>query len=414
MKLALIIEHFDASRGGAEHLTVWLAGQLLAQGIEVHIVCHDVAHRVSRMGAATQRAGYDADRSPQDSGIPDFPPNLRIHRLRGMRMSTGLGFRRFGQRAAKWCKDNKPDIAHSMTVAFPGDIYHPHAGVYARIHAQAVASRPTSAAKRWKQFLLGTSFKQQTLLALERRAVRPASAGGPRRIIAICQMMADHLQSDYAVPPAQIFTLENPRMADPPDTAQSAEDRAWFRGHYKLAPTDKIALFVGHDFRRKGLHWAIQTIRQTSDWKLLVVGLGKTRPYLEQANLAGLADRVRFVGPTRQMSQIYSAGDALLLPTFYDSFGLVAIEALSFGLPVLSTAHLGAASLVKSHDAGIIVPTPRDIAPLAHYLESLPMTGPAHDDLATRARLASTGMTAKMYVQKLLALYQELQTTKSP
>jgi len=408
MKVALIIEHFDANRGGAEHLTVWLAGQLLAAGIEVHIVCHDVAHRVSRLGAATRRAGYDADRSPRDAGAEDFPPGLHIHRLRGMRMSTGLGFRRFGQRACAWCKENKPDIAHSMTVAFPGDLYHPHAGVYARIHAQAVASRPTPAAARWKQLMISLSYKQQTLLALERRAVSAPARGGPQRIIAICQMMADHLGADYSVDPSRIFMLENPRMGGAPDLQKAAADRAWFRGHYGFSADDRIALFVGHDFRRKGLHWAIETIRHAPHWKLLVVGLGKTRPYLEQAEAAGLADRVRFVGPTRQMSQIYAAGDALLLPTFYDSFGLVAIEALSFGLPVVSTQHLGAAGLVTAANAGIIVPSPREVKAMADYLETAPMTGPAHADLAARARRASAGMTGESYIQRLLELYKEI------
>src|SRR5262245_56025573 len=63
LSIALIIEHFDSSRGGAEHLTHWLAGQLAAAGITVHVVCHDVGHRINRYRAATQRASHDRDRS---------------------------------------------------------------------------------------------------------------------------------------------------------------------------------------------------------------------------------------------------------------------------------------------------------------------------------------------------------------
>ena len=60
-----------------------------------------------------------------------------------------------------------------------------------------------------------------------------------------------------------------------------------------------------------------------------MVGLGKCREYIEHAQRLGISDRVKFVGPTRDMNQVYAASDALLLPTFYDSFGFVGIEALN-------------------------------------------------------------------------------------
>src|SRR5271170_1692966 len=158
MKIALIIEHFDATRGGAEYFTVWLAKELAARKHDVHIVCHDVAARVSKYRQATQRASHDADRSHQAGGTQ--PPDeivhdgIHIHRLRGMRLNSGFGFRLFGRKARFWCKRHKPDIAHSMTVAFPADIYHPHAGVYAAIQAQAVAQRNAGAQAKWKQLML--------------------------------------------------------------------------------------------------------------------------------------------------------------------------------------------------------------------------------------------------------------------
>ena len=50
MRIALVIEHFDATRGGAEQLAVWLAGEMARRGHEVHVVCHDVAARVGKGG----------------------------------------------------------------------------------------------------------------------------------------------------------------------------------------------------------------------------------------------------------------------------------------------------------------------------------------------------------------------------
>jgi UDP-glucose:(heptosyl)LPS alpha-1,3-glucosyltransferase len=418
MKIALIIEHFDATRGGAEHFTVWLAHELAARHHEVHIVCHDVAPRVNKYRQATQRASHDADRSHQ-AHPPEEPTHdgIHIHRIRGMKLNSGLGFRLFGQRARRWCALHKPDIAHSMTVAYPADIYQPHAGVYASIQAQAVASRATGAQAKWKQLMQSLSVKQRTLLTLERRAVTSLGhPGGPARILSLCRMMTDQLQKTYAIPTANIIELPNPRMETPPvlDPATHIEQRHWFRGLYKLTPTDKVAVFVGHDFRRKGLRYAIDTLAKTPDWKLLVVGLGKAREYVELANALNLGDasphpRILFVGPTKQMDPVYAAADALLLPTFYDSFGLVVLEALAHGLPVISTEFLGAAYIVKQHHVGTIVPTPRDTDAMAAALTALPTpASPEGLALAARARTASAGMLPADYLDKLLALYQDV------
>ena len=295
MKVALIIEHFDATRGGAEHFTVWLATALAGRGHDVHVVCHDVAPRVNKYRQATQRASHDADRYPgwgiAFAGGGDASEGIHIHRLRGMRLNSGLGFRLFGRRARAWCAEHRPDVAHSMSVAFPADLYHPHAGVYAAIQAQAVAQRDPGAPAKWKQLMLHLSGKQRTLLALEERAVKTHGDGGAKRIISLCRMMTEQLQRHYGVAGKQVVELPNPRIAtsaafDEPGGAVMAERREWFRSNYKLGERDRVAAFVGHDFRRKGLRYAIEAVAKTNDWKLIVVGLGKAREYVELANAA--------------------------------------------------------------------------------------------------------------------------------
>lgn len=420
MRIALIIEHFDPTRGGAEHFTVWLAGALAKRGHEVHIVCHDVAARVNRYRQATQRASHDADRSHQAHPPEEIPlDGVHIHRLRGMRLNSGFGFRLFGRRAAAWVKKHHPDVSHSMTVAFPGDLYHPHAGIYAQIQQQAIASRATSAQARWKKLMLHFSGKQRALLTLEKEALGIRGRGGAKRIVSLCQMMTDELHRHYQLDPKKVVLLPNPRLSaeitfDGPD---EEDRRNWFHGHYRLGAHDRVAVFVGHDFRRKGLRYAIEAIARTRDWKLLVVGLGKAKEYVELANNLGIGDvapkggqpRVLFVGPTREMDRVYAAADALILPTFYDSFGLVVIEAFSHGLPVISTESLGASYLVRAHNAGTIVATPREIDAMASALESLPPRGsPAQRALAERARKASLALSPEKYLDRLEKLYQEL------
>ncbi len=427
MKIALVIEHFDATRGAAEHLAVWLANSLARRGHDVHVVCHDVSSRINRYRQATLRASYDADLSTRAHPPAEVAhEGIHLHKLKGMRVNTGFGFRRFGRRARQWCSKYKPDVVHSLTVAFPGDVYQPCAGVYAAMQGQAAASRATESGATLKRMLLRLSGKQRTLLALEKRAalanaiLRPRE---PRRIICQCSMMMEQFKEYYGAGPPRVVHLTTPQMEIPgyggsPARTWSAEkaieERAWFRGHFRLAEQDRVALFVGHDFRRKGLRYAIEAISRTQkNWKLLVVGMGKAREYVELADLLGIGDqnepgkaRVLFVGPTREMERVYAASDALLLPTFYDPFGLVGIEAMAHGLPVISTAFLGSKDLVLEHRAGTIVPTPKSVDEMARALDALPHRGtPDHQALADRATKAVNGQSAEQYLHALLSIY---------
>jgi len=433
MKIALVIEHFDATRGGAEHLAVWVANELAKRGHEVHVVCHDVTSRVNRYRQATQRASHDADASFR--AHPPAPPaeapraGLHVHTLKGMPANSAIGMRRFGMRARQWCAKHRPDVVHSLTVALPGDIYHPYAGVYAAMQQQAAASRHTGARATLKRVMLRLPGKQRTLVALERAAVQGRGRNGrgaAKRVISLCPMVTRQYLEQYGAGAnggGKIVELPTPRMEMNGTRSITAEEaarlRAWFRGNYKIGEKDRVAIFVGHDFRRKGLRQAIEAIARTKTaWKLLVVGLGKAREYVELADSLGIGDanaagalgrRVLFVGPTREMASVYAAADALLLPTFYDPSGLVVLEAFGYGLPVVSTEFLGASELVKGADAGTIVASPRDIDALAAALDALPAAGTAAQQaMAQRARAASDGTSPAAYIDALLELYQQV------
>jgi UDP-glucose:(heptosyl)LPS alpha-1,3-glucosyltransferase len=411
MKIAIIIEHFDPARGGAERFAVWLAEELVERGHEVHVVCHDAKRRIHPLRAAHQGSSHDAARSEHSHGQPEpvMPEGVHVHRLRGLKLSTGMGFRLFGRRARLWCKRHRPDVAHSITVAWAGDLYHPQAGVYQGIQAQAIAARDSKREMTLKRWAMRLSSKQRALLVLERRAVQPRSQGGPWKIFSLSQMMSEEFARYYGVGDGRLIRLDNPRMDGLPELAGLDVARARFRAHYGLGEADSVAAFVGHDFRRKGLRWAIEAIAQSrKNWKLLVVGLGKCREYVEHAQRLGVSDRVKFVGPTRDMNQVYAASDALLLPTFYDSFGFVGIEALSYGLPVISTRFLGCAPVISQNHLGTIVESPKDAAAMAEALDCLPNNGRARAELAQRARDASAGMTGEEFMRQTLQAYEQL------
>jgi len=142
--------------------------------------------------------------------------------------------------------------------------------------------------------------------------------------------------------------------------------RAQTREQLGLRETDYVLLFAGSGWERKGLQAAIDGIRQVNAAchpLLLVAGRGNPRLYRG-------SERVRFLGPVRQMAACYAAADAFVLPTLYDPFSNACLEALAAGLPVLTTAANGFSEILQSGVEGAILEDPADSMAIARAMEA--------------------------------------------
>ena len=98
----------------------------------------------------------------------------------------------------------------------------------------------------------------------------------------------------------------------------------------------RLLLFVGHEFGRKGLSFAVEALKRLDDNVcLLVVGSDNPAPY--RRLLPDADKRLFFAGARRDLPAFYAAADAFVLPTAYETFSLVCMEALASGVPVLAT-----------------------------------------------------------------------------
>jgi len=75
------------------------------------------------------------------------------------------------------------------------------------------------------------------------------------------------------------------------------------------------------------------------------------------------------VGPTHDVAQLYAAADAFVLPTRYEPWGLVIVEALGTGVPAVTTRLAGAAVAVREGETGRLLDDPEDPAELAAAIE---------------------------------------------
>lgn len=140
----------------------------------------------------------------------------------------------------------------------------------------------------------------------------------------------------------------------------------------KVAPDaeDVVLLFMGNELHRKGFSVLLDAVARAADARLKVAVVGRADPavYARKIKQLGLDRRVTWYGPTDEAAAWYAASDLLVLPTQYEPFGLVIVEALATGLPVLTSRQAGAAAAVQHGVNGLLLGNPQDADELASLL----------------------------------------------
>lgn len=126
----------------------------------------------------------------------------------------------------------------------------------------------------------------------------------------------------------------------------------------------RVVLFVGGEWWRKGLSHVIDAVSFLGRrYYLAVAGRGPKDEYLARARQQGVAGRVRFLGLRRDMPALYRGADALVLPSYYETFSLVTLEAMASGLPVFVSRFNGPNDYLRDGANGFYVEREgRDIA----------------------------------------------------
>jgi D-inositol-3-phosphate glycosyltransferase len=157
-------------------------------------------------------------------------------------------------------------------------------------------------------------------------------------------------------------------------------DKVAARKKLKLDPDDPVILFVGRFDPLKGLDRLLKAmtyLKHHHRLRLIIVGgdgnnAPESKRFRESALKLGIENQVVFAGRIDQgyLPTYYGAADAVVIPSYYESFGLVGLEALACGRPVISTAVGVMESLIAQNKVGILV---RDPSPqyFAKAIESI-------------------------------------------
>lgn len=228
-----------------------------------------------------------------------------------------------------------------------------------------------------------------------------------RAVVALTPGEARLLVSTYGRVRAPIHVIPNgvdtERFRPPSD-----EERAAARARLGLPDGRTVAVFVGHEFERKGLPIAIEALRHAPDAGLLVVG--GTAEMIRRAEAVarrhGVAERVVFAGTHRDPVPFFHAADLLVLPSAYEANALVVLEALAAGLPVVSTRVGFAPELIADGENGYLVD--RDPASVGARLDELSRADP--EPWRTAARRTGEGYAWPAIARRYLELLESLRT----
>jgi UDP-glucose:(heptosyl)LPS alpha-1,3-glucosyltransferase len=370
MKIALSFPGFHR-RGGAERVALETARYLAQRGHEVHVFCSEL----------------------------EVAPSLGIihHAVPTVTRPWFLTAPTFHRRCSQMLDVGQFDAVGAFGAPSPiGGVYWAQSVHPAWLHHARTFRRPLSLS-RWKQRL---NPVHPITLRLEGRHFAP---GAHQRIIALTEAVKLDLANHYHVPASLVDVL--PVGYDPAEfnVARATHRRAATRKSLGFTDADRVVLFAANELERKGLGPLIGAIAALAEpaVQLLVVGKAAPSEYSRRIADLGLADSVTYAGTSTDMAAYYGAADLLALPTQYEAWGLVVIEALACGIPVLTTARAGAAVAVDNGRTGVLIKQPDDVEEICAGLTTL-FRGP----IASAAEF--TASAARFTWPTILSRYEQI------
>lgn len=369
LRIAVLNRIFRPIGGGAERYSIALVEQL-AQRHDVHVFAQQIDHHW---------------------------PGVTYHKVSAPfsrpRWINQLWF----AFATWWATRRGFDVVHSHENTWHGQVQTVHVlpVKYSLFHGRT-GSR---LALRWLKVI--TSPRLLTYLLLERSRY---TVHKQRIIVVTSNSLASIMALTYPLS-ASAVQIVTPGVLSIP-AAISSDERRDARLLLGLPVVGRCVLFVGNDYRKKGLSALIEAMRYLPEEAYLaVVGNAAQIPgFRDEVEGGGIGKRIFFLGALEQINDAYRAADCLAHPTLEDTFAMVVLEAMAHGLPVVvSDARFCGISGLLTHEMNaLILENPRDVRALASALDRALF----EQDLTTRMT-ASGKLFAQAHLWSEMARKQE-------
>lgn len=225
------------------------------------------------------------------------------------------------------------------------------------------------------------------------------------RVIGISAGVRREVERWFDLPADAVTVI--PYGVDSDHFRPSPEARQRVRGELGLADEVLLAVFVGGEWERKGLRFAVEALAQRPRWHLAVAGNGNEAGYQEFGTSIGAGNRIHFVGRV-DPAPLYAAGDAFVFPTAYETFSLVVHEAAAAELPIVVTRVSGPDELIEPGVSGWFVE--RSSHEIVEKLALMEADVNLRAQMGRAARFAVAPLTWERARRSHTALYADLTT----
>jgi UDP-glucose:(heptosyl)LPS alpha-1,3-glucosyltransferase len=191
-------------------------------------------------------------------------------------------------------------------------------------------------------------------------------------VVAVSEAVADDLEHYYQVPSSLIRVIPNGFSPSQCSEERRQKLRPIWRERLGLSSSDVALLLVANEWHRKGLGTILRAMDRVGDPRLQLLLVGRQPPtqYAGMIERLGLRSQVRWFGMASDVAEYHAAADLFVMPTTYEAFGTVIVEALGSGLPVITSALAGAASAIRDGYNGRLLNDPTDDHQLADELSA--------------------------------------------
>lgn len=293
--------------GGLEKATLRIAQGFLDRGADLSILTGDSA------------------------SLPRWPKSLRLER-----------YDRF---VRNWIREHQPDLIFGMERT--REQTHLRAGN--GVHAAYLETRGL-----FKRLTALLSPFHAKILELERTGFTHPRL---QKIFTNSHMVKGEILHFYPVDPSKIEVIHNGVEWEEMqrDFDEGPERKVLFMREHGLDLSQFHFLFIGNGYARKGLKELLYAFAETKEGHLSIVGKeSRESSYQALAARLGLKGRVTFFGRQKNVRRFYQFADAVVIPSLYDPFANVTVEALAMGLFVVSSKSNGGHEILTDKNGAII------------------------------------------------------------
>jgi len=322
-----------------------------------------VAPHVTELAAALQRRGHEVHvftRQGEGQALHEEIYGVQYHRVHSVPSGD------FVQSMDRMCNAMAWSLGETAAVAGEFDVAHAHDWMACKAMVQAKNGSGTKCVFTFHSTESGRSGGQEAgdgrVRAWEGEAAFVAD-----RVIAVSDSLAGEVRGLYSLPESKVWTIPNGIQCSRFDGM--LEDAGAVKALYDIGPLDPVVLFVGRMVGgMKGGDLLVEAVpsilERHGGAKVVFVGDGDNKMHCDfRAKEMGVQHACRFVGPKSgvELVNLFKVCDCVAVPSRYEPFGLVVLEAWSAGKPVVASSQVGC-PVDHGHDGWVVSADPAGVA----------------------------------------------------